>query len=344
MTTVAEATRTTERAPLAPAVDDRASSFLAPASGRAWRWYPPALVALALTAWLAWRGVVLLDQGGELTTALGAARHQLVGPVVLGLLVVVFGAERLWPAQRRPLLARGHVQDALYLLLYAVAVVPVIVVIGVGFSHLLQRRVPDIVLPPMAFLPHWVALVPALVAMDAANWLAHWCNHRLTALWRLHALHHSQEEMSILTSFRTHPLVHTSFLITVIPAVALSANAVVPSTAIIIYLCLATFPHANLRWSFGPVGRVLVSPSYHRIHHAARGRNDLNLGTVLTVWDVLSHRAVFPSSTAAVIDTGLAGRPLPVEHLGHRRRPLSVLAAQLLEPFVDRWPEKEGTT
>jgi hypothetical protein len=74
--------------------------------------------------------------------------------------------------------------------------------------------------------------------------------------------------------------------------VALLANAAVPSTAIVIYLVLATFPHANLRWTFGPLGRVFVSPAYHRIHHAAVGRNDLNLGTVLTLGDVLARRAV----------------------------------------------------
>ena len=35
-----------------------------------------------------------------------------------------------------------------------------------------------------------------------------------------------------------------------------------------------------------------MSPAYHRIHHAAVGRNDLNLGTVLTLGDVLARRAV----------------------------------------------------
>ena len=38
--------------------------------------------------------------------------------------------------------------------------------------------------------------------MDGANWLAHYADHRVDALWRFHALHHSQEELSVLTSFR----------------------------------------------------------------------------------------------------------------------------------------------
>jgi len=307
-------------------------------------WYPPTFVALAVTSWLAWRGVVGLQHAGGVGRAIDTSRQELIGPTVLGLLILVMGAEHLWPAVRRPLRARGQMQDALYLLLYAVAVVPLVVVIGAGFSEALRQALPWMVLPPVTFVPHWASVAIAIVAMDAGNWLAHWSNHRITALWRLHALHHSQEEMSILTSFRTHPLVHASFLITVIPAVALFANAVVPSTAIVIYLCLATFPHANVRWSFGPVGRVLVSPAYHRIHHRAHGRHDVNLGTVLTLWDVLSHRAVFPVPGMAVFNTGIAGRPLPLEQQGHRPRPHRTLAAQLAEPFADRRPHEELTT
>jgi sterol desaturase/sphingolipid hydroxylase (fatty acid hydroxylase superfamily) len=297
-------------------------------------WYPPVLLILAITSGLAWQGFTALEHTGSLGRAVDSTRNELIGPLVLGLLLVVLGAERLWPAVRRPLLARGHVQDGAYLVLYAVAVVPLVLLIGVGFSDTLRHLAPWIVLPPLTFLPSGAAVVIGIVAMDGCNWLAHWSNHRFTTLWRLHALHHSQEEMSILTSFRTHPLVHTSFLITVVPAVALLANAAVPPTAIVIYLCLATFPHANLRWSFGPIGRVIVSPAYHRIHHAASGPNDVNLGTVLTVWDVLTHRAVFPAPRTAVIETGIAGRPLRIEQSGHRRRALRALAAQLAEPFV----------
>jgi sterol desaturase/sphingolipid hydroxylase (fatty acid hydroxylase superfamily) len=326
-----------------PAASDDVSSPVGPGPGRRYsmHWYPPVLVTLALTSWLAWRGLVVLRHTGGVGQAVASSRHDLIGPTVLGFLALVLVAERVWPAVRRPVLARGHIQDGLYLLLYATAVVPLIVVIGVGFSDTLRHVAPWIVLPPLPFVPRWAAIGVGIVAMDGCNWLAHWSNHRFPSLWRLHALHHSQEEMSILTSFRTHPLVHTSFLLTVVPAVALLANAVVPTTAIVIYLCLATFPHANVRWRFGPLGRVLVSPAYHRIHHAADGRNDVNLATVLTLWDVLAHRAVFPPPGATVISTGIAGRPVPVEQSGSRPRPVRAVAVQLAEPFVAQWrPER----
>ena len=89
------------------------------------RWYPPTLVALEVTAWLAWRGIVVLRHSGDAGRAIDSARGQLIGPAVLGFLVLVTAAEWIWPAVRRPVLARrGYLQDSLYLILYATAVVP----------------------------------------------------------------------------------------------------------------------------------------------------------------------------------------------------------------------------
>jgi sterol desaturase/sphingolipid hydroxylase (fatty acid hydroxylase superfamily) len=104
-----------------------------------------------------------------------------------------------------------------------------------------------------------------------------------------------------------------------------------------VYACLGALPHANVRWTYGRVGRILVSPAYHRVHHSATGRLDINLGTVFAVWDVLSRRAVFPARAAAdrmVIETGLQGRPVPVEQSGPRLHLGRTMLTQLAEPFT----------
>ncbi|HEY1827501.1 MAG TPA: hypothetical protein VGF87_05740, partial [Acidimicrobiales bacterium] len=97
------------------------------------------------------------------------------------------------------------------------------------------------------------------------------------------------------------------------------------------YVCLGTLPHANVRWSFGPLGKVFVSPAYHRIHHAIGARDGANLGIALTVWDVLARRAVFPTKGGDVLPTGLAGRPFAVEQAAPG---LPTLGRQLAEPFI----------
>ena len=63
------------------------------------------------------------------------------------------------------------------------------------------------------------------------------------------------------------------------------------------------------------------------------GPQDVNLGFVLTIWDQLFHRAVFPTAETIRTDTGLPGRPLAVEQAGERPHHFSVFAAQLIAPF-----------
>jgi len=298
--------------------------------------YLPTIAITGLAAWLSWRGWQVLGRGG-LARSVDAGRFELAGPVVLGFVLAVCVLEQIRPAQRRPVFARGHLLDFCYAVFYALLVVPLIVLLGAGFSDLLARTAPWLVLPRMPGVPAWCFVALAVLGIDALDWLTHLANHRLTTLWRLHAVHHSQEELSILTTYRAHPLVHVSFLLTAIPVLAVEDNTATPAAVLTAYACLGALPHANVRWTYGRLGRILISPAYHRIHHSATGRLDINLGTVFAIWDVLSRRAVFPVRAAtdpAVIETGLAGRPVPIEQSGPRPRLGRTLLSQLAEPFT----------
>jgi sterol desaturase/sphingolipid hydroxylase (fatty acid hydroxylase superfamily) len=206
---------------------------------------------------------------------------------------------------------------------------------GVGFAILLGDHVSWLDGAWTRSWSTWVLIPITLVAMDAANWLAHLADHKIAPLWRLHTVHHSQEELSVLTSFRAHPLMHTTgFFISTVAALAMLGDRSIAPVLITAYVCLGTLPHANVGWTFGPFGKVIVSPAYHRRHHSADGEHDVNLAVVLPIWDVLSGRARFPQRGTAPFRTGLAGRPVTVEQTGDRQRTLQVLRRQLVEPFV----------
>src|SRR6202522_4271537 len=220
-----------------------------------------------LAAWLSWRGWNALGQSG-VAQSVDAGRFELAGPAVLGFVLVICVIEQIRPAQRRRLFARGHLLDFCYLLLYALAIVPLIVLLGAGFAGLLDRLGPWLVLPRVPGVPGWCFLALAVLGIDAVDWLTHLINHRVTSFWRLHAVHHSQEELSILTTYRAHPLVHVSFLLSAVPILALGANTVTPTAVLTAYACLGALPHANVRWTYGRVGLFLISPAYHRIPHS----------------------------------------------------------------------------
>jgi len=294
---------------------------------------PSSFIPAAITAFLLWVAVTGLLRQGSLGAVLSAGRAELAAPLLVALVVATAICERIWPAERRPLLARGHVQDACFVALHAIVVIPLMTLLSVGAADLIEGHASWIELRPAGNWPGWVLMPLTIVAMDAANWLAHYADHRLDLLWRFHALHHSQEELSVLTSFRAHPLMHTTgFILATIPVVALMPSRAIDPVLITIYVCIGTLQHANIRWTFGPVGRVIVSPAYHRLHHAP-DIQDMNLGVVLTIWDVLAGRARFPSRGDAVGRTGLDGRPVPVEQDSGAGRSLLLLAGQLIEPF-----------
>ncbi len=297
------------------------------------RVYLPACSIGAIAAVLIGFGLFSHFGGSDFVAASSNLRVVVVGPLSLAIIGVFLVAERVRPAQRRPLIARGHRQDALFTVFNAILVVPLITALTLTFSEVAQRALPWIVLPRFGVVPRWAAIVVLFIAMDGCNWFAHLANHRIRMLWRFHELHHSQEDMNVLTVFRTHPLIHVSYLIALIPGIVLLANGALSTTLLVIYGAIVAFAHSNTNLGFGPLGRVFVSPNFHRIHHQLEGPQDVNLGFALTIWDQLFHRAVFPTAATIRIDTGLPGRPLAVEQAGSRPHHLSVFAAQLLAPF-----------
>jgi sterol desaturase/sphingolipid hydroxylase (fatty acid hydroxylase superfamily) len=297
------------------------------------RLYLPACSIAIVAAALIWIGWADHWGGDGFAASMTSLRVVVVGPLTLAIIGLFLIVERVHPAQRRPIFARGYRQDLIFTVFNATLVVPLITALTLSFSDVVRHSLPWLVLPRIGTVPRWGAIAVIVVAMDGCNWFAHLANHRVRMLWRFHELHHSQEDMSVLTVFRTHPLIHVSYLISLIPGIVLLANGALPTTVLVIYAGIVAFAHSNTRLGFGPLGRIFVSPNFHRIHHKLEGPQDVNLGFALTIWDQLSRRAVFPTPETIRADTGLPGRPLIVEQASPRPHHLSVFAAQLVAPF-----------
>ncbi len=271
--------------------------------------------------------------GAAFAGSLTSLRLAVVGPLAVTIIGIILVVERIWPAQQRPFFARGYRHDLLITVVHATLVLPLVTSLTLSFAEAVRRLLPWIVLPHLDTVPGWVAIAVIIVAMDGCNWAVHLANHRVRMLWRFHELHHSQEDMNVLTVFRTHPLIHVSYLLALLPGLVLLANGALTITVLALYGGIVAFAHSNTRLGFGPLGRVFVSPNFHRIHHKLDGPQDVNLGFALTIWDQLFRTAVFPTAETVRTDTGLPGRPLLVEQATPRSRHLMVYAAQLAAPF-----------
>jgi sterol desaturase/sphingolipid hydroxylase (fatty acid hydroxylase superfamily) len=318
-----------ETAPRGDGLRGRVAQWYAAVSSRV---YLPAFAIPMAAVLLVGVGIATDWGGADFAGSVTSLRVIVAGPATLAIIGVFLVVERVRPAQRRPLVARGHRHDVLFAVMNATVLVPLVTALTLSFGALVRAWFPWVVLPKLGVVPRWGAIAAIVVAMDACNWFVHLANHRVRALWRFHELHHSQEDMSVLTVFRTHPLIHVSYLVAMIPGLVLVANGAMTTTVLVVYAAMVAFAHSNTRLGFGPLERVFVSPDYHRIHHKVDGPQDVNLGFALTVWDQMFRCALFPTEDTIRADTGLAGRPLVVEQAPGARH-LHVFAAQLVAPF-----------
>jgi hypothetical protein len=92
----------------------------------------PSLLVAAVTAGLVWVAATELLRQGRLETVLSAGWAELAAPLLVALVVATGICEQVWPAERRPLLARGHVRDVSSLALHAIVVIPLMTLLSVG--------------------------------------------------------------------------------------------------------------------------------------------------------------------------------------------------------------------
>jgi sterol desaturase/sphingolipid hydroxylase (fatty acid hydroxylase superfamily) len=121
------------------------------------------------------------------------------------------------------------------------------------------------------------------------DFFSYW-RHRLEhtrLLWPAHAIHHSDTDLTWLTINRFHPI---DRVVTCTVDIALLALLGFPGWALVLNEIVrhyyGEFIHADLPWTYGPLGRVFVSPVMHRWHHARDvvGAGS-NFATVFSVFD-----------------------------------------------------------
>ena len=147
-----------------------------------------------------------------------------------------------------------------------------------------------------------VSFIVYLVVLDFFDYWFHRAEHQFNWSWALHSLHHSQQNMNLWSDNRNHLL--DDFLHDLYLAVIALAIGVPPGQYVLLIAVsrmVQSLQHANVRLHFGWLGeRLLVSPRYHRLHHAigvgheSAGSGTLgghNFAVLFPVWDVLFRTA-----------------------------------------------------
>jgi sterol desaturase/sphingolipid hydroxylase (fatty acid hydroxylase superfamily) len=220
-------------------------------------------------------------------------------PEVWGSLCVLAALVALTPR----LSGRGTLREAVRSPGFRTDVLYVVFYLGGFYSFLvsapLQRALqgavarlrPGLRLDLLAAWPVWLQFAVLFVVMDLMNYVAHRLSHRLRLLWLFHAIHHSQPRLTAFTNFRFHLGDILFRMLVQFPVYVLLGSPTLAGVPLVWLTVLSSvllegLAHCDLSWRFGPLGAVLVSPAFHRIHHSVEVRHrDRNFGIALSVWD-----------------------------------------------------------
>lgn len=127
----------------------------------------------------------------------------------------------------------------------------------------------------------------ALVA-DFFESAFHFAQHKITILWRMHSLHHSDRELNISTAVRHFWAEEIIKSVTIYAIIGLLFR--VNQTVLTAYVILGFYNfylHMNVRGGLGRYSWVINTPQYHRLHHARR-QEDVNLrfAAIFPLFDV----------------------------------------------------------
>jgi sterol desaturase/sphingolipid hydroxylase (fatty acid hydroxylase superfamily) len=220
----------------------------------------------------------------------------LFGVPILFVLIVPF--EKMFPRHRGQKIRRPGVGTDIG---YALAT-PILQIVGIvtaaGVGLLSLAWLPGVLLSPLVHrLPPIAAALLAVALFDLAVYWAHRWAHEVPALWRFHAVHHSPEQMDWISGFRSHPV---DGLVIGPAAVFLLAAGFEPELTgllAIVNLVIGLFLHANVRWRWRPLHRVVATPEFHHWHHANEAdAHCSNYSGFLPIWDVVFGTFYMPAN------------------------------------------------
>ncbi|MCW5636848.1 MAG: sterol desaturase family protein [Rubrivivax sp.] len=252
-----------------------------------------------------------LGLAGILEQGFRATGWLLVGLLQLAVMLTVFRALERWrPVE--PVTDRAAVRvDIVYTLVHRLGLFRL--VLFFSLDPLWDTLVGSL---RVAGLPAWsvdglwpgvtdVALVSFaiyLVLFDFVDYALHRAQHRFGWWWQLHAVHHSQRQMTMWSDNRNHLLddvLRDSAFVLLALVVGVPPGQFVAIVAVA--QLVESLSHANVRLHFGRIGeRLLVSPRFHRVHHGigigheSAGPGSLggcNFAVLFPVWDAMFRSA-----------------------------------------------------
>jgi sterol desaturase/sphingolipid hydroxylase (fatty acid hydroxylase superfamily) len=187
---------------------------------------------------------------------------------------------------------------------------------------------------------------------ELGYWFNHWLSHKVPFLWEFHKVHHTAEVLTPITNFRVHPVYSWIFanILAISAAIAggignyafgnTTYQYAVNDTNMILVIFIHTYvhlQHSHMWIAFtGALGRVLVSPAHHQVHHSGNPKHfNKNFGSCLALWDWLFGTLYVPAKKREPLTFGFPGQADAHTFKGEVVDPL-INAAAHLKPLLPK--------
>lgn len=139
-------------------------------------------------------------------------------------------------------------------------------------------------------LPSLVEIIIAVLLLDLAIYAQHLVFHRIPWLWRLHRMHHADQDIDVTTGARFHPIeIILSMWIKIALVVSLGISPIAVLVFEIVLNASAMFNHSNAKLPLkldAVLRKSIVTPDMHRVHHSIiTQETHSNFGFFLSIWD-----------------------------------------------------------
>ncbi|MEW5741617.1 MAG: sterol desaturase family protein [Myxococcota bacterium] len=247
----------------------------------------------------------------------------LRNPLALVILAALFvPVERIFWLRRQRLLRPGWRTDLIHFFVTH-TLLQLCLVLSVGLvvaavDPLVSPRLQDAV----AGQPRALQVVEALLLVEFLGYGCHRAFHRVPWLWRIHAVHHSSEQLDWLAALRVHPFDQAiTRTVQFVPLYLLGFPLEIFAGAAGLVGLWAVFLHANVRFRFGPFERLLATPAFHHWHHSAEAAGrDTNFSGLFPWVDALFGTLHLPREWPRTYGTDL---PVPQGYLEQLAFPLT---------------------
>jgi sterol desaturase/sphingolipid hydroxylase (fatty acid hydroxylase superfamily) len=156
-----------------------------------------------------------------------------------------------------------------------------------------------------------VQLLLFFVVLDFVQWFTHVLLHKYPFLWKFHKVHHSVKEMGFAAHLRYHWMENILYKPLKTFGVML-LGGFEPGQAYIVHFFAITIGHlnhSNVKITWGPLKYLFNNPVMHLYHHASilpKGKNGVNYGISLSVWDYIFKTNYIPEESGT-IEIGFKG-------------------------------------